>query len=151
MINNNNRNSKQLTLEINLLNNKVKIIRAGGHMNKYENNNLIDIFPLIFKNKQIREMKKKLLNINSSLLNNSDKNKGKKKKKNEIERHYIHLNFVIEEKEDIRIFYRLLKLKLSLILLANINMIFYLNGNYIIDKDIIVTEQKKDLEVILAI
>jgi hypothetical protein len=135
--------------EINLQKNKVVIIRAGGHMNKYENINIIDIFPSIFKNKQIREIKKILLNSNENIMLKSEKNKNKKKKRNENEKQYIYFNFIIEEKEDVQIFYRILKLKLNLILLVNINMIFYLNGIYNIDKDIIVTEQKKDEEIIL--
>ena len=44
----NSKNNKQITLEIDIQNYKVKIIRAGGYMNKYENNNLFEFFPLIF-------------------------------------------------------------------------------------------------------
>ena len=44
LINNNIKNSKQITLEINVINFNVKIIRAGGVMNKYENNNFFDFF-----------------------------------------------------------------------------------------------------------
>ena len=47
------------------------------------------------------------------------------------------------------IFYRLLKFKLSLMLLENINVIFYLSGVYTLDKDIIVTEKKKGEEILL--
>ena len=150
LINNNSKNSKQITLEINNQNNKVIIIRAGGHMNKYENNNLLDIFPSIFKNKQITEMKKLLLySNNNSMLKSKKKQNNKKKKKNESEKQYLNFIFIIEEKEDMNIFYRILKLKLSLILLANFNMIFYLNGVYTLDKDIIVTEKKKGEEILL--
>jgi len=52
LINNNVKNSKQITLEINIQNVKIKIIRAGGYFNKYENYNLCDFFPNIFKNRQ---------------------------------------------------------------------------------------------------
>ena len=34
-----------ITVEINIQNFQVKIIRAGGYMNKYENTSLFDLFP----------------------------------------------------------------------------------------------------------
>ena len=42
-----------------------------------------------------------------------------------------------------------MKLKLTLILLTNINLIFYLNGTYNLDDNIIISEQKKYEEVLL--
>ena len=127
LINNNHKSSKQITLEINVKNNKVKIIRAGGYMNKYENYNLFDIIPSFFRGNQNVEMKKKILYSNEILMKKLDINKNIKKKKIN-EKQYINLNFIIEEKEDEHKFCRLLKSKLSLILLENINTIFYLNG-----------------------
>ena len=53
LINNNYKNHKLITVEINIQNFQVKIMRAGGYMNKYENTCLFDLFPEIFKNKQI--------------------------------------------------------------------------------------------------
>ena len=47
LINNNIKNIKQITLEINVINFNVKIIRAGGVMNKYENNNFFDFFSFL--------------------------------------------------------------------------------------------------------
>ena len=150
LINSNSKNSKQLTLEINNQNNKVTIIRAGGHMNKYENNNLFDIFPSIFKINQISEMKKILLYSNNNFtIKSNKKQNNKKKKKHENDKQYINFNFIIEEKENMNIFYRTLKLKLSLILSVDFNIIFYLNGTYSLDKDIIVTEKKKGEEILL--
>jgi len=148
LINNNEKNSKQITLEINIHNFKTKIIRAGGHFNKYENNDLCNFFPLLFKSRQIIEMKNILLNSNDSfqmeLLKEKYKNKKGKK-----EKQYIKFNFIIEEKEDNLIFYKILKLKLTLILITNINIIIYLNGTYKLDDNIIITEQKKDEEILL--
>ena len=148
LINNNEKNSKQITLEINIHNFKTKIIRAGGHFNKYENNDLCNFFPSIFKSRQILEMKNILLNSNDSfqmeLLKEKYKNKKGKK-----EKQYIIFNFIMEEKEDNLIFYKILKLKLTLILITNINIIIYLNGTYKLDDNIIVTEQKKDEEILL--
>ena len=146
--NQNYKNSKQITLQINIQSFNVKIIRAGGQMCKYENNNFFDFFPSLFKNNQINYMKNILLHSNENLKINTKQN-NKKIKKKTSEKQYINLLFVIEEKEDNEIYYKLLKLKLSLIFLTHINNKIYLNGIYMIDDNIILTEQKKDEEIIL--
>jgi hypothetical protein len=43
-----------------------------------------------------------------------------------------------------------MKLKLNLILLTNINNIIYLNGIYVIDNNVIITEQIKNNEILLV-
>jgi len=146
LINNNYKNSKQITLEINIQKFYIKIIRAGGHFHKYENNNFVNLFPSIIKNNQIKEMKNSLLNSNENTQINKLKNKNKKRDK---EKQFINLNFIIEEKENNEIFYKLLKLKLSLILLTDINNKIYLNGMYALDSDILFTEKRKNEEIIL--
>ena len=145
LINNNNKNSRQITLEINIQNFKAKIIRGGGYINRYENSNLFDIFPTIFKSYQMIEMKKILLNSNNSYKGNNHKTKKGIKR----EKQYIHFEFIIEEEEDNMIFYRSLKLKLSLFFIENIDVIVYLDGLYSLDKDIIVAEEKKDEEILI--
>ena len=67
LVNNNFKNHKLITLEINAFNFIVKIIRAGGFLNKYENYSLFELFPEVFKTKQISLMKKILLNSNSDI------------------------------------------------------------------------------------
>ena len=146
LINNNYKNSKQITLEINMKNFYVKIIRAGGLLHKYENYNFVNLFPSNIKNNQIKEMKNSLLNSNENTKINKLKNKNKKRDK---EKQYINLNFIIEEKENNETFYKLLKLKLSLILLTYINDKIYLNGIYVLDSDIIFTEKRNNEEIIL--
>ena len=151
LINNNIKNSRQITLEINIQQFQTKIIRAGGQMNKYENKNLFDLFPVIFKSRQIKQMKDLLLYSNNNLQNKlKERNKNHKYKKGvKNQKQYINFSLIIEEKEDMEIFYRKIKLKLSLIFLMNIDIKIYLNGIYTFDKDIIVTEQKKEEEIIL--
>ena len=146
LINNNLKYKNHITLEINIQNFNVKIIRAGGDMHIYENNNLFDLFPAIFKNGYIIEFKNILLHSNDNSQNKLNNNKVIKG--NEKEKNFINFNFIIEEKEDNIIFYRNLKLKLNLILLNNINIIFYLNGIYIKHDDIIVTEYIKGKEIL---
>ena len=93
----------------------------------------------------MKEMKKILLNSN----NNYKGNNRKTKKGNKREKQYIHFDFIIEEKEDTMIFFRSLKLKLNLFFIENIDVIIYLDGLYSIDKEIIVTEEKKDEEILV--
>ena len=148
LINNNDKNSKQITFEINIQNLKMKIIRAGGYINKYENYDLCDFFPNIFKNRQLIEIKNILLNSNNSFQMSLLKEKFKNKKGKKLKQ-YIKFNFIIEEKEDNYMFCKILKLKLTLILIPNINLIIYLNGSYNLDNNIIVSEQKKHEEILL--
>ena len=96
-------------------------------------------------------MKKILLHSNEnpkSQQNNKNKKIAKNKGK-EKEKQYINLDIIIEEKENNEIFYKLLKMKLSFILLTHINHKIYLNGKYSLDNNIIITEQEKGEEKIL--
>ena len=150
LISNNHKNDNQITFEIDVQNFSVKIIRAGGHMYKYINKNFFEFFPDIFKNKQFIDMKN-LLFYSNDYSHKSTKKKKHKKLKNgiEIEKQNINFNFIIEEEENSKIFCRLLKLKLSLILLTNINKKIYLNGIYVLNNDILVSEENKDEEILL--
>jgi hypothetical protein len=147
---NNYKNHRQITLEINFKNFVVKIIRAGGVINKFENNNFFDLFPSIFKNNQIKLMKNILLhsNENPKAQQNNKNKKLTKNKGKEKEKQFINLDIIIEEKENNEIFYKLLKMKLSFILLTNISHKIYLNGIYSLDNNIIITEQEKGEEKI---
>ena len=111
-------------------------------MYKYINKNFFEFFPDIFKNKQFIDMKNLLFYSNDySHKSTKKKKKHKKLKKGiEIEKQNIKFNFIIEEEENSKIFCRLLKLKLSLILLTNINKKIYLNGIYVLNNDILVSE-----------
>ena len=150
LFNNNYQDNREITFELNFMNFKMNIIRAGGHMNKYENRNLFELFPSIFKNRQILETKKIVLNSNDNKLTKFKRTSSYKiKKGNEKVNKYIRLSFIIEEKEDNEIFYRKLKLKLNFILLINIKISIFLNGIYSLDSDIVVTEKFKKEEFVL--
>ena len=97
LINNNDKNSKQITLEINIQNLKMKIIRAGGYFNKYENYDLCDFFPNIFKNRQLIEIKNILLKSNDSFQMELLKEKYKNKRGKKVKQ-YIKFNFIIRRK-----------------------------------------------------
>ena len=150
LFNNNYGESREITFELNFINFKMSIIRAGGHMNKHENQNLFELFPSIFKNRQILETKKIILNYNDNKQIKYKKSTSYKLKKAKgKEKNFIRLSFIIEEKEDNEIFYRKLKLKLNLILMININTSIFLSGIYSLDSDIVVTEKHKKEEYIL--
>ena len=120
-------------------------------MNKHENNSFFDFFNPIFKKKQINEMKRILFksNLNEDKNLKVKSNKNKVKKGNSSEKHYLNFTVIIEEKEDNEIYCKLLKMKLSFILLTHINNKVYLNGTYMLDNDIIITEQTKSDEIVL--
>ena len=151
LINHNNKNSDQITFKIDIQNFNVEIIRAGGQMNKYQNINFFDCFPSIFKKLQMIEMKNILLNSNDNFLfEKKEKKDIKNKRKKDNQNQNINFNFIIEEKENNILFNRLLKLKLNLILLSNINIIIYLNGKYTLNDNIIVTKQEYEEEIVLS-
>ena len=149
LINNNNKNKKFITFEIIAHNFQVKIIRAGGYLNKYENTYLFDLFPEIFKTNQIMSMKKILLTSNSSELKDIKNNESNELKNNDNEKQYLIFSFLIEEKHENEIYFKLLNLQMNFVALKDIQTTFYLNGIYKIDKDIIITEQRKDVETLL--
>ena len=123
-------------------------------MHKYENYYLFNLFPEIFKIKQISLMKDILLNSNKN--SNKEKNNEKKNdnnnhhnsknKNSENKYEYINFYFIIEEIEGDNIYFRLLKLDLYFVVLKNIDLIFYLNGVYKIEKNIIITKKSKEYE-----
>ena len=59
---NNIKNDKIISLSMNLINNNCIIIRAGKDLSLYKNNNLFDLFPLIFKEYQINLFLSNILN-----------------------------------------------------------------------------------------
>ena len=67
---NNIKNDKIISLSMNLISNNCIIIRAGKDLSFFKNNNLFDLFPLIFKEYQINLFL-------SNILNEFDKNKEK--------------------------------------------------------------------------
>ena len=71
--NNNNKNEKIITLSFNLNNRSCKIIRAGKGLSSYLNNNLFDLFPLIFQQYQINLFISNILGNFDNTLNKEEK------------------------------------------------------------------------------
>ena len=82
--NTSNKNDKIISLALDLNNKNCKIIRAGKGLSSFLNNNLFDLFPLIFQQYQINLFV-------SSILSNFDKSSSKEKK-NEINNNIIVMN-----------------------------------------------------------
>ena len=87
--------------------------------------------------------------MNSENQKSIKNNKANHLKNKEGENQYLDFSFLIEEKDENNIYYKLLKLELNLVTLKDIKTIIYLNGCYKIDKDIIITEQRKNVEFLL--
>jgi len=73
---NNIKNDKIISLSMNLISYNCTIIRAGKDLSLYKNNNLFDLFPLVFKEYQIKLFLSNILNEfdNSKEKNNSNIN-----------------------------------------------------------------------------
>ena len=164
--NNNNKADKIITLAINLTNNNCKIIRAGKDLYKYKDNNLFDLFPLIFRDHQIKLFLSKIFDTNnirnkkhkeSSVIIKTMENKTefkfqirrretrlkildnkKTKKKNEN----IEIKLIICESISSKLFYKLLILSLSPLFNCDFNSYYLLfDGNYFLYKNSIMTLQ----------
>ena len=159
--NNSNKIDKIISLAINLTNNNCKIIRVGKDLFSYKNNNLFDLFPLIFKEYQIKLFLTSILNnfdINlkkdmNNPIKNKDINKGLKEHKkslkpiktgnsNKKKREYVEIKVIICENIASKIYYRLLTLKLAPLFNNDYNSYFILfDGVFYLLKNTLITLQ----------
>jgi hypothetical protein len=72
--NHSNKNNKLISLGVDLINKKCKIIRAGKGLSSYVNINLFDLFPLIFKQFQINNFISIILDNFENNINFNDNN-----------------------------------------------------------------------------
>ena len=153
--NNKTKNDKIITLAINLINNDCKIIRAGKGLYKYKDYNLFDLFPLTFKDQQIKLFLSKILESFNSDINKIDVEKAghttrRKTKKNikdnkafikdKIE--YIEIKLIISEEVSSKMYSKLLILKLTPLFNCDFNSYFLLfDGKFNLYKNTIMTLQ----------
>ena len=153
---NNYRNDKIITLAVNLINSDCKIIRAGKDLYKYKDYNLFDLFPLIFRDHQIKSFFSKIKEkFNIKALNNkfaymklesihkkatvrfAHEHKSKSKK-NDSE--FIEIKLIICENISKKIFYKLLILKISPLFNFDFNSYYLLfDGTFYLYKNSILT------------
>ena len=152
----NYRNDKIITLAVNLINYDCKIIRAGKDLFKYKDDNLFDLFPLIFRDLQIKSFFSKIkekYTINA--LNNKfvymklesihkkatvrfAHDHKSKSKKNDSE--CIEIKLIICENISKKIFYKLLILKISPLFNFDFNSYYLLfDGTFYLYKKSILT------------
>ena len=139
----NNKNNNIITLEINLINNYCKIIRAGKGLYSFVNKNLFDLFPYFLKQYQIKIFIRTLFNgfnnekkkqddidtNNSKGINNKNKNK----------KEFVEIKVLLYEKPKNKIIYKLLTLKLTPLFNNNIDYLILFNGTYTFSKNVIIT------------
>ena len=178
---NSNKIDKAISLLVNLTNNSCKIIRAGKDLSFYKNNNLFDLFPLIFKEYQINlflysildnfdkniTKESKNMSIGNTTIITKYSKKDKEHKKNikprkqiyndKNKREYVEIKVIICENISSKIFYRLLTLKLSPLYNNDYNSYFILfDGLFFLHKNTIITlqdfeEGNNPIEKILAV
>ena len=141
----NNRNNNIITLEVDLMDNNCKIIRAGKGLYSHINKNLYDLFPIHFKQYQIdifwnsifngfnNEQEYFDLNENNKQINNNNLKKGKNRKE------FIEIKIIIKENIDEKVYYKLLTLRLSPLFNNENNHFILFNGNYAFCKTTIVS------------
>ena len=161
----NNNINKKISLSVNLINKKCNIIRVGEDLSSHINQNLFDLFPIIFKEYQINlflssifdEFDKNLNdqtiiyqnnNTNNNIINKlynitSSKNIIKRidNKKNQI---FVEIKLIICENISSKIFYKCLALRLAPLFNDDYKYFILFDGVYSLYKRTIITEYQVD-------
>ena len=160
--NNSNKNNKIISLSLDIINKSCKIIRAGKGLCSYMNDNLFDLFPLVFKQFQINyfmsiifenfEIKNE--NNNSKIYKNIKKNVsiasskvvkgGFKSINNKNKKEYIEMKLIICENILSKMYYKLLTLKLIPLFNNDNHHFIIFDGFFNINKSTLIT--LKDFE-----
>jgi len=144
-ISKNNINSNQIIIQLNLLTFENKIIYIIGEFSKYKNKALCQLFPNIFRSKQLLLIKDKILDQkNFKKINNGNKQKDFSKLNNNKDpgQQYIDFHFIIYDNVEKKKKFRLLNLRLNLIYPLKVIKKILLYGVYSIEKNIIITLDK---------
>ena len=165
--NNLNKNNKIISLALNLLNRDCRIIRAGKFLYPYINDNLFDLFPLIFKQYQInlfmsnilenfkleqnKENKNDLIkNISLNKKNQRNITKMSIKNLNNInnkitnnknKKEVIEIKVILCENISSKMYYKLLTLRLTLLFSSENNDFILFDGLYDIHNHTLITIQ----------
>ena len=172
--NHSNKCNRLISLGIDLINQNCKIIRAGKGLSTYVNNNLFDLFPLIFKQFQINYFMTVILdNFENNTNFNANNNgiflnrkkaiksstkyiKGVSKTNNKNKKDNVEIRIIICEIISSKMYYKLLTLKLSPLFNNNNNHFIIFDGLFSIQKDTIISFQdfeksRKADEIMLAV
>ena len=129
----------QMIIQLDLLHFENKIIYIIGELSKYKDKPLCQLFPNVFRKKQLSIIKNKILDSKSFKRRNTPQN--------ENENQYFELKVVIYEMIENRKIYRLLKLSLNLIYPLKMSRKILLTGVYSLEKNIIITLDKSSKEI----
>ena len=167
-----NKNNNIISLALNLTNKSCKILRAGKGLYSYINNNLFDLFPLIFKQYQINlfmscilenfesNIKKRNINFNRSTSFNRKDKKSSQRSSNKIMNNYlksmnnnysntnnkefVEIKVILSQNIESKMYYKLLSLKLTLLFNSDNYYFILFDGIYYLHKHTLITLQ--DLE-----
>ena len=160
-----NKNEKIISLLVNLNNKNCKIIRAGKGLSSHLNNNLFDLFPLIFQQYQINLFLSKILasfdnslnkdknddiNQNNIILNKKRKKKNKTNIKNiksikimnnnnKNKREFVDIKLIICETISSKVYYKLVTFKLTPLFNNDNNYFILFDGLFFIHKLIVIS------------
>ena len=134
--------NNSITLTFNLKTIECHIIYAAKELFYYSNSNFYDLFPNQMKEVLIKNFRDIILNSNKK--NEYKKNYGKTSKKN-IKR-YIEHSLIIKHIEENITFYKVLKLRLFLLINDYVNENILLSGTFIIKNNIIITIHTKGIK-----
>ena len=155
----NNKNNKIISLSVDIINKSCKIIRAGKGLFSYINNNLFDLFPLIFKQFQINHfmsvifenfdvktdenlVKNKQEKKNETILNGKTfKRKAKALNNNNKKKNFIEIKLIICENILSKIYFKFLTLKLMPLFSTDFHHFIIFDGFFDIKKYTFITLQ----------
>ena len=158
LFNNITKNNRIITLSINLINNNCKIIRAGKGLFKYKDNNFFELFPMTFRDYQVKYFLSKLLdsfNVDSKGIKRIESMKIESIIKRRTQRfvkdnkvitknksEFIEIKLIICENIETKLFYRLLILKLTPLFNCDFNSYYLLfDGSFYLYKSTVMTFQ----------
>ena len=139
----------QIIIQLDLLTFENKIIYIIGEFSKYKNKALCQLFPNIFRSKQLLIIKDKIMNQKYyKKINNENKQKDflKSNNNNTPGQQYIDFHFIIYENVEKTKKFRMINLRLNLIYPLNITKKILLYGAYSIEKNVIITLDKSTEE-----
>jgi hypothetical protein len=126
-----------------------KIIYITGEFAKYKDRALCQLFPNIFRSKQLQIIRDKLMNPKSfNRIKNDTKQKdfGKMNNNKDSRQLYIDFHFVIYDNVENGKKFRMINLKVNLIYPIKVTKKILISGIYSIEKNIIVTLDKSTEE-----
>ena len=165
------KNNKIISLALNLTNNYCRIIRAGKGLHTYIDNNLFDLFPLIFKKYQIALFMSNILenfakednkpkdekldrNITYNKKTNKNLHKVNKSRKsnnfktvsnnNKNKKEFIETKIILCENLSSKMYYKLFTLKLSILYSSDYNYFILFDGQYYLHSQTIITLQDSE-------